>query len=135
MPRPLPPHPSLEYLKKEAKQMLRELRRTNPRARLAQTQLAVAKEYGFSTWAALKSHVEREGLPADPVAEVVAAIKARDARRVAALLDREPQLKARINDPFPGAAFGETPLLACLSLESRELIDVLLAAGADINQK
>ena len=135
MPRELPAQPSLEYLRKEAKASLRELRLTNRRARLADAQRALANEYGFATWAALKAHVARAGQPIDPVGEVVAAIKARDARRVAALLDREPQLKARINDSFPGAAFGETPLLACLSLESRELIDVLLAAGADINQK
>jgi len=135
MPRQLPSHPSLEFLKKEAKQLLRELRRANRHARLADAQHAVAKEYGFATWAALKAHVERAGQPADPVAEVVTAVRANDARRVAEVLEREPQLRARLNDPFPGADFGETPLLACLRFASRELIDVLLEAGADINQK
>jgi len=135
MPRRLPSHPSLEFLKKEAKQLLRELRRANRHARLADAQHAVAKEYGFATWAALKAHVERAGQPADPVAEVVTAVRANDARRVAEVLEREPQLRARLNDPFPGADFGETPLLACLRFASRELIDVLLEAGADINQK
>jgi ankyrin repeat protein len=71
----------------------------------------------------------------DPVAEIVAAVKANDASRVAALLQRHPELKPRLNDPYPGAPFGETPLLACLRFGNRELIDVLLAAGADINQK
>src|SRR5262245_46571810 len=135
MPRELPAQPSLEFLKKEAKAALRELRRTNSRARLADAQHALAQEYGFATWAALKAHVTSAAQPVDPVAEIVAAVRADDPRRVALVLAREPQLRARINDPFPGASFGETPLLACLRFENRELIDVLLQAGADINQK
>lgn len=135
MPRQLPTHPSLEYLQKEAKHLLRELQRDTPRTRLADAQRALAKQYGFASWAALKAHVASAGQPVDPIAELHAAVVSKNAPRVAELLDRHPQVKQRINEPFPGASFGETPLLACLRLESRELIDVLLAAGADINQK
>lgn len=135
MPRQLPARPSFEYLQKEAKQLLLELRRTTPRARLAAAQRALAKEYGFSTWAALKAHVAAAVQPVDPIAELHAAVVSRDAPRVAELLDRHPQVKQRINEPFPGASFGETPLLGCLQFESRELIDAFLKAGADINQK
>src|SRR5215469_2499219 len=55
----LPERPSLEYLKKLAKDRLRELRRTDPQAQLAIALLAVAREHGFSSWRALKEEVER----------------------------------------------------------------------------
>jgi len=54
----LPPSPSLEYLKKEAKRRLKALRLSRPQARLAQIQLALAREHGFSSWRALKAHVD-----------------------------------------------------------------------------
>jgi len=73
--------------------------------------------------------------PADSVAALVAAVNANDTRRVAQLLDGHSELKARLNDPLPGFAFGATPLLACLPWGNREMIDLLLGAGADINQK
>jgi ankyrin repeat protein len=75
------------------------------------------------------------GASADPVAALVAAIKANDpaaARRV--LLDH-PALKARLDEPLPGFSFGATPLLAALPSGNREMIDLLLDAGADINQR
>lgn len=64
MSRRLPAHPNLEHLKKQAKDLLADLRRQNPAAKLADAQQAVAREYGFATWPQLKSHVE---LLLDPV--------------------------------------------------------------------
>jgi ankyrin repeat protein len=55
----LPDRASLDYLKKLAKERLRELRRTTPTARLAAAQLAVARDYGFPSWRALRAEVER----------------------------------------------------------------------------
>ena len=55
----LPERPSLEYLKKLAKERLRELQRTNRAARLADAQLAIAREHGFASWRALKAEVDR----------------------------------------------------------------------------
>jgi ankyrin repeat protein len=55
----LPEHPSLEYLRKLAKDRLRQLRAANPREKLAAAQLAVARDYGFPSWRALKAEVER----------------------------------------------------------------------------
>lgn len=65
--RPLPPRPSLEYERKEAKALLRRLRAGDPEAqararhpgfsasdppspRLADAQLVIAREYGFASW-------------------------------------------------------------------------------------
>ena len=53
----LPERASLEYLKKVAKDRLRDLRRADPETKLAAAQLAVAREFGFSSWRALKAEV------------------------------------------------------------------------------
>jgi ankyrin repeat protein len=63
------------------------------------------------------------------------AIRANDAAAVARVLEAEPALKATLNAPYPDAPFGQTPLLAAVARANREMLDVLLAAGADINQK
>jgi hypothetical protein len=54
----LPDSPNLDWLRKQAKSRLGELRLTNPEARLSDAQFALAKEYGFSSWRALKAHVD-----------------------------------------------------------------------------
>ncbi|MBI4473822.1 MAG: ankyrin repeat domain-containing protein, partial [Acidobacteria bacterium] len=55
----LPERASLEYLKKLAKDRLRELRKRDPQAKLANALLYVAREYGFSSWRALKAEIEQ----------------------------------------------------------------------------
>lgn len=55
----LPDRASLEFLRKQGKDVLRELRRTNSHAQLAEALLAVARNYGFTSWRALKFEVER----------------------------------------------------------------------------
>jgi ankyrin repeat protein len=71
-PRPLPERPSLEQLRKQAKDLLRDARagdaaslarmavtaRAEPRISLADAQLALAREYGFPSWPRLARHVE-----------------------------------------------------------------------------
>src|SRR5688500_7678427 len=80
--RPLPPRPSLEFEHKEAKALLRQLRAGDPEAiarararhpaldtsapeniRLADAQLVIAREYGFTRWPRLVRYfgdVERQ---------------------------------------------------------------------------
>jgi ankyrin repeat protein len=58
MPQALPANPNLDWLRKAAKQQLAELRAETPDARLHQAQLALANDYGFKSWRALKAHVE-----------------------------------------------------------------------------
>jgi ankyrin repeat protein len=70
----LPAAPSLEQLRKQAKELLRAHRAGDPRAvarvvahhphpekpvKLAGTQLVVAREHGFPSWARLRTYVER----------------------------------------------------------------------------
>ena len=67
----LPERASLEYLKKLAKERLATLRATSPATKLAHAQLAIAREYGFSSWGALKAEIDRRRAP--NVAEFVRA--------------------------------------------------------------
>ena len=64
MSRSLPARPNLEFLKKEAKEQLDQLRRADPSAQLSAAQHALAIEYGFASWPKLKAHVEALDLPA-----------------------------------------------------------------------
>jgi len=63
------------------------------------------------------------------------AVHANDVRRVAALLESSPSLRNMLNDPMPSAAFGTLPLLAAVHSGRREMVDVLLRYGADINAR
>ena len=64
------------------------------------------------------------------LAQIHAAFRNDDAAGVRELLARHPELKALINEPIAGF---DAP--AILNVRSREMLDVLLAAGADINAK
>ena len=50
--------PNLDWLRKQAKRRLDELRKTNPDAQLADAQFDLAKQYGFPSWRALKAHID-----------------------------------------------------------------------------
>ena len=71
-------------------------------------------------------------MSSDPLA---IAIRSGDAAQVAAVIAQHPQLKTQLNQALPGGDFGATPLLAAVQTGNREVIDVLLNAGADINQR
>src|SRR5499426_938375 len=56
----LPLRASLEHLRHEAKQRLKAMRAQDPAARLAEAQLAVARDYGFSSWRRLKATLDEQ---------------------------------------------------------------------------
>ena len=58
-PKPVPARPSLEWLRKTAKDRAAELRRVEPATKLSQAQLETAREFGFASWRAMKAHVDR----------------------------------------------------------------------------
>ena len=77
---PLPARPSLEQLKKRAKELLRAIRaadhaalerlhshlaRNASDATLADAQLVVARDHGFASWARLKRHIQAVERPGD----------------------------------------------------------------------
>jgi len=129
MSRQLPEKPNLEHLKKQAKDLLRSM----PQGKLADAQHTLANEYGFPTWAKLKSHVE--ALALTPAEALKVAVCASDAARVRELLARHPGLHATIDRPLPGDGFGTHALFAAVQRSDRATIDLLLDAGANINKR
>ncbi|MGQ0684658.1 ankyrin repeat domain-containing protein [Bradyrhizobium sp.] len=73
MPQALPANPDLDWLKKAAKKRLAELRGRAPETKLHQAQFAVAKDYGFTSWRALKAHIDHISGVADGRERVLAA--------------------------------------------------------------
>ena len=62
----LPDRPSLDHLRKQAKALLKALRRQNPRASLSEAQHTLARDYGFANWPKLKAHAERLAAHPEP---------------------------------------------------------------------
>ncbi len=67
--------------------------------------------------------------------QLAAAIAANDAQRVQRTLDEHPELKSTLDGPLETYSFGQTALMAAVHKGSREMVDVLLRAGADINAR
>ncbi len=148
MSQELPAKPNLEYLKKQAKDLLREAQQGDPAAvarfqsfsapenlKLSDAQHALARDYGFASWPKLKEHVESLARRLDPAEMLAAAVRASDAGKTAAVLQSHPELKAQLNEPMANYGAGMQPLLAAVQRSDRPTIDVLLAAGADIRAR
>lgn len=58
MSRKLPPQPSLEHLRKQAKELLKALQQHDRSAQLSDAQHAIAKQHGFASWPKLKAHID-----------------------------------------------------------------------------
>src|SRR3954470_20686852 len=69
------------------------------------------------------------------VEQLVAAVQRADLALTDTLLREHPDLRARLNDPLPGIAFGGTILQPAVSRQNRAMIELLVANGADINAK
>jgi ankyrin repeat protein len=155
MSKSLPARPNLEQLKNQAKDLLKSHQAGNPEAiervrqhhpswsatsvsevrharlSLTDAQLVIAREYGFASWPKLKERVDSIALETgDPMELFKRAFVEEDATLFRRLLGRYPEIKARINEPV--AAF-DAPVIT--RVRSREMLDVLLEAGADINAK
>jgi ankyrin repeat protein len=119
----LPERPSLDYLKKLAKERLAALRATRPATKLADAQLAIAREYGCSSWRALKAEIERRRAP--NVAAFVHACSSGDVDALRELLKSDPGLARQ------RVAGGTTGLH--LAVRHPDALRVLLDHGADPN--
>ncbi len=128
----LPERPSLEWLRKAAKERLRALRAQDPAARLAQAQLLVAREHGFTSWAKMKQLVEGgEGGQGgvDRLLELVGAGRLDEVRD---MLDAHPMLVDGVG-AHPVWGGRPQPLHVAIETERRPMIDLLLERGADVN--
>jgi ankyrin repeat protein len=142
----LPAKPNLEHLKNQAKALLRDFQQDDATAKdrfasastlgdpkFADALHVVASEYGFASWPKLKEHVESLSRILSPDQKLTVAIRARDASKAAQVLANHPELKAQLNEPLASYGGGITPLLGAVQHGDPETVDVLLAAGADIN--
>jgi ankyrin repeat protein len=123
MAKALPPRPVLDWYRKAAKKRLAELRAADPEAKLADAQLAVAREHGFPSWRRLKARVEElvVHLPA-----LFRAIREDDRPAIRRLLDERPEL-SRVAD-----AEGQTPLHYAAETNNPDAIAILLERKADV---
>ena len=114
MARALPERPNLDHLKNEAKALLKTLRESDPAAKLTDAQRALAREYGFPTWAKLRAHVAlARSSNTDSVAVFLTAIHEQDRQRALGILARHPSLPA--SSIHVAAAIGSAPDVARLA--------------------
>jgi len=120
----LPDAPNLDWLRKQAKRRLDELRKANPAAKLTDAQFGLAKQYGFSSWRALKAHVDALTLDG----QLFDAAKNGDLATLAELLDRHPEKLYVRNQPY------EHTLLHLAAFAGHlPAVDLLLKRGLDVN--
>jgi catechol 2,3-dioxygenase-like lactoylglutathione lyase family enzyme len=123
MPKTLPAHPHIDWLKKTAKQQLDAMRARDPAAKLNQAQLALARDYGFSSWRALKAHVDATSLDG----QIVAATADGRAGDLDRLLARHPRKIAITGSDW------DRPLLHIAAGKGHlDCVDVLLRRGFDV---
>jgi len=125
-PLSLPDAPNLDWLRKQAKHSLDELRKANPDAKLADAQFHLAKRYGLSSWRALKAHIDSLSVEG----RLFAAAKKGDVAALAALLDEHPEKLNARNKPY------EHTLLHVAASEGHlASVDLLLERGLDVNAR
>lgn len=127
----LPERASLEYLRKLAKDRLRELRSADPRVKLATALLAVARDYGFSSWRALKAEIEDR--QAKNVVRFFDACVNGDVELLRGLLADDPNLARISNRAAPHG--GWTGLHAAAKAGQINVVRLLLDYGADPNAR
>jgi ankyrin repeat protein len=126
VPLTLPDAPSLEWLRKQAKRHLAELRKANPDAQLADAQFDLAKRYGLSSWRALKAHVD--SLTID--GQLFDAARNGDLGKLRKLVDAHPEKLEARNKPY------EHTLLHVAAFEGHlPIVDWLLGRGLDVNAR
>jgi Ankyrin repeats (3 copies) len=136
MSQALPARPNLDWLRKTAKQQLQELRKDRPGAKLASAQLALARQYGFRSWRALRAEVDRLAALASSGEQATAALLRAVGKgqidTVRAMLAAAPELVNAVG-PHPFWGGRPQPLHVSIETKRRDMFDLLLASGADIN--
>ncbi len=127
----LPARASLEYLKKLAKDRLRDLRRADPRAKLATALLAVAQDYGFPSWRALKAELDQR--QQQEVARFFAACARGDVDVLRSLLLSDSRM-ARVSNPHAPHQ-GWTGLHSAAKGGHLQAVRLLVEHGADPNAR
>ncbi len=72
---------------------------------------------------------------ASPIEDLTAAVKANDTALLFQILARYPDLKSKLDEPLASLSFDSPALIGAVNNKNREMIDALLAAGANINAR
>jgi len=156
MMRTLPVHPHLAFYRKEAKDIVRSyraqdrdilqrVRASHPRFEdsessgrrfsLHDAQLVIAREHGFPSWPQFKHQIDFRNLDFSDLDEAFGqfklAVNTEDVSKLRTLLERNPKLAERLDEP----AFAFDSPAVVHRKRNREMLEVLLDAGADINRK
>jgi len=120
----LPDHPDLDWLRKQAKRRLDELRVANPSTQLSAAQFDLARQYGFTSWRALKAHID--ALTTD--GQLFDAARSGDVAKIAELLAANPDKLYVRDTPY------EWTLLHAAAHNGRlGVVNLLLDRGLDVN--
>lgn len=154
----LPALPSLEQLKHQAKDLVKQFKARSPEAlrrvqshlpraaalsleslaatdlKLSEAQFVLAREYDFPSWPRLKRHIETSQPNQEAAVEAFKqAIHTGDSRKLRTLLRTVPALTEQIDAPLFG--FDSPAIVNAAGRKDRKTIDVLLAHGANINKR
>ncbi len=122
----LPDDASIEWLRKHAKQRLRELKQSQQGAKLADAQLLVAREYGFASWRALKAYVDAQSLDG----QLIVAARTGDLTRLTELIALHPEKRDLRAKPY------EHSLLHIAAQHGHlPVVNYLLNVGIDVNYR
>lgn len=117
----LPVRPDHNWYKKAAKKRLDQLREHHPDAKLADAQLALAREHGFASWRKLKDRIDQlTDLP-----RLFDAIQRDDRPAIRALIEASPRLLR-----LPGPQ-GQTAIHVAAECNNPDAIEILLRHRAD----
>jgi len=130
--RDLPARPHLDHLKNESKalhkaaqagdrQALERVRSILGPIRLTDVQRVVAREYGFSSWARLRTRVQQLSVDRDPVAAFLAAVQAEDGGRASEVLAAHPDIASE--SLHVAATLGGTADVERLVRQNPSLVD------------
>ncbi len=144
--RSLPLQPDLAQQKKQSKDLLRAFAADDIEAvarvravlpdkanlALADTQFVLAREYGFTNWAALKEFIDQHAdASRTPIERMHAAFGRRDANAVRRLFERHPELRAQID----ASVFNfNAPAIVAFASDPA-MVEVLLDFGANPNKR
>jgi ankyrin repeat protein len=125
-PLTLPDNANLEWLRKQAKRHLKELRAANASATLTDAQFDLARQYGFSSWRALKARIDSMTVDG----QLVDAARTGDVARLTALLDEHPDKLHVRSQPYEWSL-----LHHAVSNRHLSAVDLLLTRGLDVNTR
>jgi hypothetical protein len=137
---PIPARANLAWLRKTAKQQLQTMRAQGPQGEALRGAVC-PRQYGFSNWRSLKAHIDQlrqvnfAATPALAGEEIAMFLRAVGDGRLAELRVSLTAERRFVNAIGPHPYWGGRPQALHISIETRrrDMFDMLLDAGADIN--